>query len=84
MIKIRLSRYGRKKLPIYNIVVSDKRYFRNSKFIEKIGFYNPFGSFKNKNNIFINMNILNKWIKYGAFISKRVLFILKKYKKNNL
>ncbi len=78
MVIIRLSRYGRKKKPIYNIIVSDRRYFRNSKFIEKIGFYNPFNDLS-----FINFNILNKWIKFGALISKRVLYIIKKYKKNN-
>ncbi len=85
MVIIRLSRYGRKKLPFYNIVVADRRYFRNSKFIEKIGFYNPFcNNIYNKKNIFININILNKWIKYGVLISKRVLFIIKKYKKLNI
>lgn len=76
MVIIRLSRYGRKKKPIYNIVVSDRRYFRNGKFIEKLGFYNPFN-----NLIFINLKLLNKWIKYGSLVSKRVLYIIKKYKK---
>ncbi len=78
MVIIRLSRYGRKKKPIYNIVVADRRYFRNSKFIKKLGFYNPFNDL-----IFINLKLLNKWIKYGALISKRVLCIIKKYRKIN-
>lgn len=39
--KIRLSRRGRKRLPIYDIVVADSRSPRDGKFIEKIGLYNP-------------------------------------------
>nr|WP_128544283.1 30S ribosomal protein S16 [Larkinella soli] len=40
-VKIRLSRRGRKKLAIYDIVVADARSPRDGKFIEKIGSYNP-------------------------------------------
>lgn len=40
-VKIRLARHGRSKRPFYNIVVADSRRARNSKFIEKIGTYNP-------------------------------------------
>jgi len=41
MVKIRLARMGRKKLPFYRILVSDARAPRNSGFIEKLGFYDP-------------------------------------------
>jgi len=40
-VKIRLSRRGRKKLAIYDIVVADARAPRDGRFIEKIGSYNP-------------------------------------------
>jgi small subunit ribosomal protein S16 len=40
-VKIRLARRGRKKMPIYDIVVADARSPRDGKFIEKIGQYNP-------------------------------------------
>lgn len=40
-VKIRLSRRGRKKLAIYDIVVADARAPRDGSFIEKIGSYNP-------------------------------------------
>jgi small subunit ribosomal protein S16 len=39
--KIRLARHGRKKKPIYDIVIADSRSPRNGRFIEKIGTYNP-------------------------------------------
>ncbi len=79
MVVIRLARYGRLKLPFYKIIVADRRKFRNCKFIEKIGFYNPFLDFKNNIGIFININLLNNWIKKGVVISKRVNFLIKKY-----
>jgi small subunit ribosomal protein S16 len=40
-VKIRLARRGRKKLPIFDIVVADVRSPRDGKFIEKLGSYNP-------------------------------------------
>ena len=38
---IRLSRHGKKGQPFYHIVVADKRFARDARFIEKIGTYNP-------------------------------------------
>ena len=40
-VKIRLQRRGRKKLPIYHIVIADSRAPRDGRFIEKIGSYDP-------------------------------------------
>ncbi len=40
-VKIRLSRRGRKKLAIYDVVVADARAPRDGRFIEKLGTYNP-------------------------------------------
>ncbi|MBC8044755.1 MAG: 30S ribosomal protein S16 [Rhizobacter sp.] len=41
MVKIRLRRIGRKKLPIYQIVAADSRAPRDGKFLEVIGKYEP-------------------------------------------
>lgn len=40
-VKIRLSRRGRKKLALYDIVVANVTSPRDGRFIEKIGTYNP-------------------------------------------
>ncbi|TDB57325.1 30S ribosomal protein S16 [Arundinibacter roseus] len=40
-VKIRLSRRGRKKNAMYDIVVADARAPRDGRFIEKLGTYNP-------------------------------------------
>ncbi|MBO0929758.1 30S ribosomal protein S16 [Fibrella aquatilis] len=40
-VKIRLTRRGRKRMAIYDIVVAESRSPRDGKYIEKIGSYNP-------------------------------------------
>src|SRR4026208_2081787 len=41
MVRIRLRRIGRKKAPVYRIVVADSQSPRDGKFIEIIGQYTP-------------------------------------------
>jgi small subunit ribosomal protein S16 len=40
-VRIRLTRVGSKKNPIYRVVVADSRSPRDGRFIEIIGRYNP-------------------------------------------
>lgn len=41
MVKLRLTRMGRKKAPIYKIVAADSRARRDGRFIEAVGQYDP-------------------------------------------
>lgn len=40
-VKIRLKRMGKRKQPVYRVVVSDSRKARSANYIEAIGFYDP-------------------------------------------
>ena len=40
-VKIRLKRMGMKKKPFYRVVVADIPSPRDGRFIEEIGYYNP-------------------------------------------
>jgi small subunit ribosomal protein S16 len=62
-VKIRLTRRGRKKQAIYDVVVADARAPRDGRFIEKIGRYNP-----NVNPAFIELdeNKAFDWVMKGA------------------
>ncbi len=40
-VRIRLTRRGRKKMALYDVVVADQRAPRDGRFIEKLGTYNP-------------------------------------------
>ena len=63
MVKLRLRRVGKKKQPIYKIVVADSRASRNGKFIESIGQYNPL---VHPMIIDVNEARLFAWLKRGA------------------
>jgi small subunit ribosomal protein S16 len=41
MVKLRLAKQGRKKLPIYKLVAADSRNRRDGRFIESLGQYRP-------------------------------------------
>ena len=41
MVTIRLARGGAKKRPFYHIVVTDSRSRRDSRYIERLGYFNP-------------------------------------------
>ncbi|MGB3713380.1 MAG: 30S ribosomal protein S16 [Candidatus Promineifilaceae bacterium] len=41
MLRIRLSRTGAKKQPSYRIVVTDAKFKRDGRIVERIGHYNP-------------------------------------------
>jgi small subunit ribosomal protein S16 len=43
MLKIRLTRIGKKGQPQYRIVVAEARSNRDSKFRDTLGYYNPLG-----------------------------------------
>ena len=41
MLKMRLKRCGRKRLPIYRVVIMKAAARRDGKAIQELGFYNP-------------------------------------------
>ena len=62
-VKIRLTRMGKKKNPLYRIVVADSRNARDGKVIDEIGTYDPNtdpSTFK------IDEEKAKKWLQNGA------------------
>ena len=82
-VSIRLTRKGKKKRPVYRIVVSDKSKPRDGSALENLGFYDP-------NNVETKFTIhkdrVEYWLSVGAQPTKTVKRflaeegILKKYK----
>lgn len=73
MVKLRLRRRGRKRLPIYDIVAADSRSPRDGRYIERIGQYNPLIS---STATFIDRDRARYWVKTGAQPSDTVRNIL--------
>lgn len=75
-VKIRLARFGRNKVPFYHIVVTDSRNRRDSKFIERIGTYNPLLADDSKEKITIKKDRAEYWLSIGAIPTDRTALIL--------
>ncbi len=72
MIKIRLSRGGRKNVPFYRFVATNSTSPRDSKFLEKLGTYNPLANDSDEKRIVINKERVEHWLSVGAKPSERV------------
>ncbi len=73
--RIRLRRGGRKKQPMYRIVVTEKLAPRDGRFIESIGHYNPRTE---PITLSVNAERARDWLARGATPSDTVRSLLKK------
>jgi small subunit ribosomal protein S16 len=72
--RIRLTRVGSKKNPVYRVVVADSRSPRDGKFIEIVGRYNPQ---TDPSTIELDEAKVRDWISKGAQPSNSVQKLLK-------
>ena len=75
MVRLRLTRQGRKKLPHYRIVAADSRSPRDGKHIEIIGHFDPLAE---SGGLVVDLARANYWIGVGARPSDTVAALLKK------
>ncbi|GIV39098.1 MAG: hypothetical protein KatS3mg033_0898 [Thermonema sp.] len=73
-VRIRLARRGRKKKPMYDVVVADSRAPRDGKFIEKVGRYNPL---TDPATIVLDEERILDWLLKGAQPTETVRRMLK-------
>lgn len=73
MLRIRLRRVGKKKQPMYRIVVADSRAPRDGAFVEALGYYHPLD---NPSTIVLDQERARHWLERGAQPSDRVAKLL--------
>ena len=73
-VRMRLTRVGSKKNPIYRVVVADSRSPRDGKFIEILGRYNPQ---TDPSTIDVDADKVKAWLEKGAQPTESVARILK-------
>jgi small subunit ribosomal protein S16 len=73
-VRIRLTRVGSKKNPIYRVVVADQRSPRDGRFIEIVGRYNPQ---TDPSTIEFDEEKVKAWLDKGAQPSDAVARLLK-------
>jgi small subunit ribosomal protein S16 len=77
-VRVRLTRVGSKKNPIWRVVVSDQRSPRDGRFIETIGHYNPQ---TNPSTIVIDEERFQHWVSRGAQPTNTVKQLVKAHSK---
>jgi small subunit ribosomal protein S16 len=75
MLKLRLTRTGRKKQPAYRLVVIEHSTRRDGRPVDSVGYYNPL----TKESDF-KVEKIQKWLQYGVQPSPTVATLLKKAK----
>jgi small subunit ribosomal protein S16 len=73
-VKLRLTRVGSKKNPIYRIVAADSRAPRDGKFLEIVGRYNPQ---TDPSTIEVDEDKVKAWLDKGAQPTESVARLLK-------
>ena len=73
-VRMRLTRVGSKKNPIYRVVVADSRSPRDGRFIEIIGRYNPQ---TDPSTIELDAETVKEWLGQGAQPSDAVSKLIK-------
>ena len=73
MLKLRLTRIGRKKQPVYRLVIMEHATRRDGRPIELVGYYNPL----TKESKF-HVEKIQKWLSYGVQPTETVYQLLKK------
>ena len=73
-VKIRLKRMGKKRNPVYRIVVADSRSPRDGRFVEEIGTYDPN---QETSLVTVNDEAAKKWLANGPQPTETVGKLLK-------
>lgn len=73
-VRIRLTRMGTKKKPMYRIVAADSQAPRDGYFLEILGTYDPH---QNPAQVNIKADLLSKWVAAGAQPTDTVGSLLK-------
>lgn len=78
MVVIRLARSGSKKRPFYHIVAADKRRARDSKYLERLGYFNPLAT-PSEIKLLIERERVTHWVANGAQLSDKMHTLLKEW-----
>lgn len=79
-VRIRLSRAGRKSVPMYRLVAVDSRTKRDGKVLANLGTYDAL----NGRIVQFHENLLTDWIKKGAQLTDSATKLYRLFKKDGI
>ncbi len=74
-VSIRLKRTGSKNNSFFRLVAADSRSPRDGRFIEELGWYDPYAK---ENKVSLKQERINYWLSQGAYISNTIKSFMKK------
>lgn len=74
-VRIRLARYGAKKIPYYRIIAADSQARRDGRFLELLGTYDPRAA---TGGVAIDRARYDHWVGVGATPSDTVAALMRK------
>jgi small subunit ribosomal protein S16 len=75
MLKIKLTRLGKRHQPSYRIAVAEAKSKRDGKYLELLGHYHPFAK---KKKVTIDQEKYQEWLKKGAQPTQTVRRLVEK------
>jgi small subunit ribosomal protein S16 len=76
-LTIRMRQQGANSRQRFRLVVTDSKNPRDGKYLEMVGWYNPFGA--DDKNYFLDVPRIQFWLGNGAQISDRVKSLVKRF-----
>lgn len=74
-VMLRLARHGQKKRPFYRVVAAEKQCWRDGRFLQIVGTYNPM---VNPATVTLNEERVREWVSQGAQATPVVASLIKK------
>lgn len=71
---LRLRQQGRKNKKSYRMVVADKRWRRDGRYIDSVGFYDP----QEQEKIVVDKEKIEHWFSHGVKPTEKIIAILKR------
>lgn len=77
-LKIRLRQQGKKNYTVYRLVLTDVRSKRDGKYVEALGWYNPYPAVEAQKASFEGAKIA-EWLHKGAVPTEKALQLIRRF-----
>lgn len=80
MLKIKLARFGKRKQPMYRIIINEARSKRDGAYVANVGHYAPT---QDPKILEIDLKAVKSWLSKGAQPTATVAALIKRYESGN-
>lgn len=77
-LKIRLRQQGKKNYTVYRLVLADARSKRDGKYLETLGWYNPYAAEDDK-KASLKGDLILQWLGKGAIPTEKAIELIRRF-----